>query len=108
MLIGRGGEKLSGNELNLFMKIVEALPYKNAEITPGFAETVVSTKRLIEYVFEDRSLQETFVENQSEATKLKDQEQQSSQFKQFLHHRDITLLVRNIDREKLASTEEEK
>jgi hypothetical protein len=108
MLIGRGGEGLSENELNLFMKKVERMPSKKVEITPGFAETVVSTKRLIEYIFEDRPLQETVVENQSEGTELKHQEQQSGQFREFLHHRDVTLLVRNFNRGKLASIEEEK
>lgn len=69
MLTGRGGETLSENEVNLFMKKIEVMPHQRK----------VSTKRLLEYVFDDRSMQETILENQDEKSESTDQQEEEPQ-----------------------------
>lgn len=100
MLTGRGGEVLSENEVNLFMKKIEVIPH----------QTKLSAKRLLEYVFDNQSMQGTILENQdekSESTEQQEEEPQTGLFKQCLHDRDVAILIKDINKETFGSTSEE-
>jgi hypothetical protein len=71
MLIQRGGETLSESDLDTFMKIVEMMS-NNAD------KTKVSTKKLLRYMFENKSIQEIILEQQSATSETKDRQSRES------------------------------
>lgn len=71
MLIQRGGETLSESDLDTFMKIVEMMSNDGEK-------SKVSTKRLIRYMFEDKSMEEIILEQQSARSDIKDPQSRES------------------------------
>jgi hypothetical protein len=77
---------------------------KKTEVIPH--QTKISTKRLLEYVFDDRSMQGTILENQDEESESQDQQEeepQTGKFKQCLHERDVAILIKDINKETFGS-----
>jgi hypothetical protein len=72
MLMQRGGETLSESDLDAYMKIVEMLSY-NTE------KSKVSIKKLVRYMFDNKSIEEMILEQESPRSETQDR-QLDSQF----------------------------
>jgi hypothetical protein len=71
MLMQRGGETLSESDLDAFMKIVETISY-NTE------KSKVSIKRLVRYMFDNKSIEEINLEQESARSETKDRQLRGS------------------------------
>mmetsp|Transcript_35021 Transcript_35021/g.33291 ORF Transcript_35021/g.33291 Transcript_35021/m.33291 type:complete len:92 (+) Transcript_35021:625-900(+) len=67
MLMQRGGETLSESDLDAYMKIVEMLSY-NTE------KSKVSIKKLVRYMFDNKSIEEMILEQESPRSETQDRQ----------------------------------